>query len=175
MFQPWSMVSFWSAKKVSSYLARAKVYLLKRTVGSFKSKNSRCQVCLSVNDEFRYRWNNYKSNSRNYDCNQPCIRRHLYEHYSSVGYYGFLGHVSITLIDKNDSSDPLKRKDYWGCTLCTMEPYGLNIDDHVWLIPVKILKILQIKRIFILWKNFTTLRLYDKEYLMLLTSLTTVQ
>ena len=56
-----------------------------------------------------------------------------------------------------------------------MEPYGLNIDDHVWLIPVKILKILQIKRIFILWKNFTTLRLYDKEYLMLLTSLTTVQ
>ena len=126
-------------------------------------------------DKFRYRWNNYKSNSRNYDCNQPCIRRHLYEHYSSVGYYGFLGHVSIKLIDKNDSSDPLKRKDYWGCTLCTMEPYGLNIDDHVWLIPVKILKILQIKRIFILWKNFTTLRLYDKEYLMLLTSLTTVQ
>ena len=39
--------------------------------------------------------------------------------------------VSKTLIDKNDSSDPLKRKDYWGCTLCTMEPYGLNIDDHV--------------------------------------------
>ena len=103
------MVSFRSARKVSSYLVRAKVYPLERTVGSFKCKKSRCQVCLNVNetdtftstvtkktykinhkfdcsdkcliylltckkcliqyvgktvDEFRYRWNNYKSNSR---------------------------------------------------------------------------------------------------------------
>ena len=174
MFYPGPMVSFRSARKVSSYLVRAKVYPLERTVGSFKCKKSRCQVCLNVNetdtftstvtkktykinhkfdcsdkcliylltckkcliqyvgktvDEFRYRWNNYKSNSRNYDCNQPCMQRHLYEHYSSVGHCGFLEHVSITLIDKTDPSDPLKREDYWRRTLCTMAPYGLNIED----------------------------------------------
>ena len=143
MFYPGPMVSFRSAKKVSRYLVRAKVYPLERTVGSFKCEKSRCQVCLNVNetdtfastvtrktykinykfdcsdkcliylltckicliqyvgktaDEFRYIWNNYKSNSRNYYCNQPCMQRHLYEHYESVGHCGFLKHVSITLI-----------------------------------------------------------------------------
>ena len=170
------MVSFQSARKVSSYLVRAKVYPLERTVSSFKCKKSRCQPCLNVNetdtftsavtkktykinhkfdcsdkclihlltckkcltqyvgkavDEFRYRWNNYKNNSRNYDCNQPCMQRHLYEHYSSAGHCGFLEHVSIILIDKTDPSDPLKREDYWRRTPCTMAPYGLNIEDQV--------------------------------------------
>ena len=55
----------------------------------------------------------------------------LYEHYSNVGYCGFLEYVSITLIDRTDPSDPLKREDYWRHTLCTMEPYGLNIENHV--------------------------------------------
>ena len=152
------MVSFRSVRKVSSYLVRAKVYPLEISVGSFKCKEGRCQVCLNVNetdtftstmtkkaykinnkfecsvkcliclltckkcliqyvgktvDEFCYRCNNYKSNSRNYDCNQPCMQRHLYEHYSNNG---FLEHVSITLIARTDPSDPLKREDYWiGC------------------------------------------------------------
>ena len=82
-------------------------------------------------DEFRYRWNHYKNNFRNYDCNRPRMQRHLYEHYSSVGHCGFLKHVSITLTDKTDSSDPLKREDYWRRTLFTMAPYGLNTEDHV--------------------------------------------
>ena len=81
-----------------------------------------CKECLfqyvgETVDEFRYRWNNYKNNSRNYDCNQPHMQRHLYEHYSSVGHCGFLEHVSITLIDKTDPSDPLKREDYCRRTL----------------------------------------------------------
>ena len=50
MFYPGPMVSFRSARKVSSYLVRAKVYPLERTVGSFKCKKSRCQVCLNVNE-----------------------------------------------------------------------------------------------------------------------------
>ena len=41
-------------------------------------------------------WNNYK----------------IYEHYSSVGHCGFLEHVSKTLIDRTDPSDPLKREYY---------------------------------------------------------------
>ena len=82
---------------------------------------------------------NYQSNSRDYDCNQPCMQRHLYEYYSSVGHRGFLDHGSITL-DKIDPSVLLKREDYWRRTLCTMAPYGLNIGDHVLLIPLKFLK-----------------------------------
>ena len=50
LFYPGAMVPFRSARKVSSYLVRAKVYLLQRTVGSFKCKKSRCQVCLNVNE-----------------------------------------------------------------------------------------------------------------------------
>ena len=170
------MVSFRSARKVSSSLVRAKVYPLERTVGSFKRKKSRCQVCLNVNetdafistvtkktykinhkfdcsekylihllnckkcliqyrdktvDEFRYRWNNYKNNSRNYDCNQPCMQRHLYEHYSSAGHCGHFEHASIILFDKTDPSDLLNREDCWRRILCTVAPDGLNIEDQV--------------------------------------------
>ena len=50
VFYPGPMVSFRSARKVSSYLVRAKVYPLERIVGSFKRKKSRCQVCLNVNE-----------------------------------------------------------------------------------------------------------------------------
>ena len=131
VFYPWPMVSFRSAGKVSSYLVRAKVYPLKRTVGSFKCKKCRCQVCLNVNetntftitvtkkaykinhkcdcgdkcliylltckkwlfqnvgkivDESYYRRDNYKNYSRNFDCNQPCMQRHLYDFF----YWSFL-------------------------------------------------------------------------------------
>ena len=94
-------------------------------------KKSLIQYVGKTVDEFRYRWNNYKNNSRNYDYNQPCMQRHLCEHYSSAGHCGFLEHVSMILIDKTDPSDPLKRKNYWRQTLYTMAPYGLNIEDQV--------------------------------------------
>ena len=47
---PGPMVSLRSVRKVSSYLIRAKAFPLERTVGSFKCKKSRCQVCLNVNE-----------------------------------------------------------------------------------------------------------------------------
>ena len=50
VFYPGPMVSFRGARKVSSYLVRAKVYPSERTVGSFKYKKSRCQVCLNVSE-----------------------------------------------------------------------------------------------------------------------------
>ena len=37
------------------------------------------------------------------------MKRHLFVHYSNVGNCRFLEHVSKTLIDKTDHSDPLKR------------------------------------------------------------------
>ena len=43
IFTPKPMVSFRSARKLSSYLLRAKLYPLERKVGSFKCKGKRCQ------------------------------------------------------------------------------------------------------------------------------------
>ena len=42
------IVSFKSARKLSSYLVRAKLYPLQRTVGSFKCNKPRREVCISV-------------------------------------------------------------------------------------------------------------------------------
>ena len=42
------IVSFKSAWKLGSYLVRAKLYPLERTVGSFKCNKPRCEVCINV-------------------------------------------------------------------------------------------------------------------------------
>ena len=44
------MVSFRSARKLSSYLAWTKLYLLQRKVGSSKCGKQRCEVCNNVTD-----------------------------------------------------------------------------------------------------------------------------
>ena len=44
-FSPVPMVSFQSARKLSSYLVRAKLYPLERKVGSSKCGKRRCEVC----------------------------------------------------------------------------------------------------------------------------------
>ena len=138
MFLSGPMVSFQSAREVSSCLVRAKVYPLERTGSSFKCKKSRCQVSLNVNetdtftstvtkkthkiihkfdcndkcsiylltcwkfliqyvsktvDEFHDRWNNYKNNSRNYDCNLHVCR----------GIYMIITRVLVTLDFQNKS------------------------------------------------------------------------
>ena len=50
VFTPKSMISFRSARKMSSHLVRAKLYLEQRTKGSFKCGSKRCEVCLNVNE-----------------------------------------------------------------------------------------------------------------------------
>ena len=42
------IVSFKSSRKLSSYLVRAKLYPLQRTVRSFKYNKPRCEVCINV-------------------------------------------------------------------------------------------------------------------------------
>ena len=84
-----------------------------------------------VKVESHYRWNNYKNNSRSRDCNQPCIQNQKFGHYSIAAHIGFLEHDSITLIDKTDSSDSLKRRDHWRQTFCFMAPYGLKIQGII--------------------------------------------
>ena len=50
IFTPGPMVSFWGARKLVSYLFRAKLYPIERSVGSFKCNGKRCQVCLNVTE-----------------------------------------------------------------------------------------------------------------------------
>ena len=55
----------------------------------------------------------------------------------SEDYSGFLGNISITLIDKTDGKDPKRRENYWMRALKTYHPFGLNIEDSVGPIPCR--------------------------------------
>ena len=48
VFTPKPMISFRSARRLSSYLVRAKLYPTERNVGSYKHGRTRCEV--SIND-----------------------------------------------------------------------------------------------------------------------------
>ena len=82
-------------------------------------------------DTFQHRSNNYKSNDRKLQRSEPCMQEHLFRHFSSPGHSGFFNDVSITFIDKTDTSNPLKRENFWPEVLMTIAPYGLNIEDGV--------------------------------------------
>ena len=170
-FTPRPMVSFRTSRKLSSYLVRAKLYPLERTVCSRKCSKKRCEVCENVHnsdtfrssvtsetfkinhrltcndkclvylftcskqysretiDQFRLKYNSYKSNDRKFKRGGPCMQEHLHEHFYSDGHNGFLENVAITLIDKTDGRDPKNRENYWMRTLKTLAPDGLNIED----------------------------------------------
>ena len=70
------MVSFRSARKLSSYLVRAKLYPLKRKVGSFECKGKRCQTGLNENETDSFGSSvtkeEYKINHC-FDCNEKCL------------------------------------------------------------------------------------------------------
>ena len=44
------MISFRSARKLSNYLVRAKMYPINRIVGSKNCGSKRCEVCVNVNE-----------------------------------------------------------------------------------------------------------------------------
>ena len=50
IFIPKPMISFSSARKLSSHLIRAKLYPEERNKGFFKCGSKRCEVCLIVNE-----------------------------------------------------------------------------------------------------------------------------
>ena len=76
VFTPKPMVSFCIARKFSSYLVRAKLYPLKRKVGSFECKGKRCHTCLNVNEMDSFASSvtkeEYKINHC-FDCNEKCL------------------------------------------------------------------------------------------------------
>ena len=57
----------------------------------------------------------------------------LYEHFCDSELSGFLNDVSITFIDKTETTNPLQRENYWKHTLTTFALYGLNINENVQL------------------------------------------
>ena len=59
------------------------------------------------------------------------MQQYLFNHFCTSGHCDFLEDVSLTLIDKTDPSDPLKRADYWRNTLQAIVPFGLNIEESV--------------------------------------------
>ena len=50
VFSPGPMVLFRSARRISSYLVRAKLYPLERFVGSRQCKKRRCEICTNVTE-----------------------------------------------------------------------------------------------------------------------------
>ena len=64
------------------------------------------QYVGETTDEFRLRWNNYKSNDSKDARNEACMQKHFFEHFKMEGHSGFLGKVSIILTDKTDGKDP---------------------------------------------------------------------
>ena len=70
------VATFRSARKLISYLVRAKLYPTERIVGSHKCKGKRCEVCLNVqktscfsssvtNETYKIR--------HQFECNQKCL------------------------------------------------------------------------------------------------------
>ena len=76
VFNPGPMISFRGARKLNSYLVRAKLYPLERSVGSFKCRNRRSQVCDNVTETTTFKSsvtsNEYKIN-HSFNCNEKCL------------------------------------------------------------------------------------------------------
>ena len=75
-FTPGPMVSFRGARKLSSYLVRAKLYPLERSVGSFKCNGKRCQVCINVTESNTFSSSVDKKEYviyHSFNCNDKCI------------------------------------------------------------------------------------------------------
>ena len=75
MFTP-KPISFRSARKMSSYLVRAKLYPEERTKGSFKCGSKHCGVCLNVNETSTcastVTGETYITNHK-FNCNDKCL------------------------------------------------------------------------------------------------------
>ena len=75
-FTPRPMVSCQSARKLSSYLARATLYPVERKAGSCSCNGKRCEACKNVLENDTFTCSNdqttYKIN-RKFDCIEKCL------------------------------------------------------------------------------------------------------
>ena len=76
VFTPGPIATFRSARKLSSCLVRAKLYLIERIVGSHKYKGKHCEVCLNIQETSCFSSSvtneTYKINHQ-FECNEKCI------------------------------------------------------------------------------------------------------
>ena len=76
VFSSKPVISFRSARKLSSYLVKTKLYPIERTVGSFKCTKKRCEVCekIHITDSFTssVTQNTYKINHK-LNCDDKCL------------------------------------------------------------------------------------------------------
>ena len=61
-------------------------------------------------DKFRSRWSNHKDSDRAFLRGEKIKQKFLQEHFLKDDHHGFEKDVSISLIDKTQSSDPPKRE-----------------------------------------------------------------
>ena len=76
LFSPEPMLSFRSARRISSYLVRAKLYLLERCVGSRQCKKLRCEVFTNVSETDTFSSTATRENFRiNHEiiCDDKCL------------------------------------------------------------------------------------------------------
>ena len=76
VFTPKPMVSFRSSCKISSYLVRAKLYPIERTVGSFRCGSKPCEVWkyITETDNFTSSVTGETSKiNHQLDCNDKCL------------------------------------------------------------------------------------------------------
>ena len=96
-----------------------------------------CNACLKqyvgqTVEEFRCRWNNYKKNGRNYHDYSTYMQQHLFEHFSEKGHLSFLEDIwKVTLIEKTDLINPLRKENYQRSTLKAMVPWGMNVENFL--------------------------------------------
>ena len=89
-------------------------------------KVSGLQYISSTSDKFCFRWNNYNENDRKALREGEHMQPELFEHFAADSHNYFLADCSITLIDKTDDSDLMRREECWRKVLKTVAPYGLN-------------------------------------------------
>ena len=82
-------------------------------------------------DNFHLRQNDYKCCSCKHAEGKSGKQQHIYDHLMDKNHKDFVQNVSVTLIDKTDSSDLLEREKYRRDTLKRFTPNGLNISESL--------------------------------------------
>ena len=86
------------------------------------------QYNVQINNQFRYRWNNYKDNNQKSLRDEDHKQAGFFAHFQTAGHSGFINDTEIRFIDK---TGPSRHEDLWIDTLKTHDPQGLhNIDPY---------------------------------------------
>ena len=87
------------------------------------------QCNSQTNNEFRYRWNNYKDNNRESLRGEDHKQTGLFAHFQTADHSGLITDTAIRTIDMMNPSDPNRCENFWIDTLKTRYPQGLNNID----------------------------------------------